>query len=77
MICFIAAWLLTGFASAIHWPFVLRRSLAREHPLLFSMDEPLLDFYEAEFWFIATLMTSVGPIGFLVTYLTCRKDFWK
>lgn len=77
MIWLIILWFLAGFASAIHLPFVLRRPLAREHPRLFSMDEPLLDFYEAEFWFIAGLMTSLGPLGFLVTYLAFREDFFK
>jgi len=77
MIWIIAVWLLMGFASAVHWPFVLRRSLAREHPMLFSGDEPLVEFSSGEFWFIAILMLAVGPLGFLVTYLTCPEGFFK
>ena len=79
MILFITLWLIAGVASVVHLSFVLRRSLAREHPELFKMSDSLFNFWKYELTNMALglCIISVGPIGFLVTYLSMPEDFFR
>jgi hypothetical protein len=79
MILFITLWLLAGVASVVHFAFVMRRSLAREHPELFKMSDSLFNFwkYEPANMAIGLCIIFVGPIGFLVTYLAMPEDFFR
>jgi hypothetical protein len=79
MIWFITLWLLAGVASFVHLAFLLRRSLAREHPELFKMSDSLFNFWKDDpaNMVIASCVIFVGPFGFLVTYLAMPEDFFK
>ena len=79
MILFLTLWLLAGVASVVHLSFVLRRSLAREHPELFNMSDSLFNFWKYEITNMALglCIIFVGPIGFLVTYNAMPKDFFR
>ena len=79
MIWFITLWLLAGIASVVHLSFVMRRSLAREYPELFKMSDPLFNFWKDEpaNMAIGLCAISVGPVGFLVTYLAMPEDFFR
>jgi hypothetical protein len=79
MIWFITLWLLLGVASVVHLSFVKRRSLAREYPELFKMSDSLFNFWkdEPENMVIGLCVTLVGPLSFLVTYMTMPEDFFK
>jgi hypothetical protein len=79
MILFLTLWLLAGVASVVHLSFVMRRSLARECPELFKMSDSLFNFwnYDIANRAFGLCVISVGPLGFLVTYLTMPEDFFK
>jgi hypothetical protein len=70
----ILVWELLGIAGAFHAIFAIRRSLIREYPSMFKESDPIYDVGHIPF-FLCGLIG--GPLLFLVTLMTCPKDFWK
>jgi hypothetical protein len=70
----IIVWELLGIAGAFHAIFAIRRSLIRDYPRLFKESDPIYDVGDIPV-FLCGLIG--GPLLFLVTFLTCPKDFWE
>lgn len=79
MILFLTLWLLAGVASVVHLSFVMRRSLAREHPELFKMSDSLFNFWKDDSANMVIVLCEIliGPLGFLITYLEMPEDFFR